>query len=84
MPSVGLEPTRRKAPVPKTGMSTNFITKATCCNYKDFAHPCQQLVNVCWVLPKQLDLYTTGKLLPGTLTYHSNTLSLPVRAKRHV
>ena len=28
MPSVGLEPTRRKAPVPKTGMSTNSTTKA--------------------------------------------------------
>ena len=28
MPSVGLEPTRRMTPVPKTGTSTNSVTKA--------------------------------------------------------
>jgi hypothetical protein len=27
---IGLEPTRRKAPDPKSGMATNYITSATC------------------------------------------------------
>ena len=27
---IGLEPTRRKAPDPKSGLATNYITSATC------------------------------------------------------
>jgi hypothetical protein len=29
---IGLEPTRRKAPDPKSGMATNYITSATLIN----------------------------------------------------
>ena len=69
---IGLEPTRRKAPDPKSGMATNYITSATCRENNSFLKSIKQKKARIFGFRLLLQLYVLVKLF--NLHFFSNTV----------